>query len=141
MVVILRRHRLLGVFLSRLINRDYVSIPRGPGRRGRVRRDHLVSGPCLTTRWTGRAPGSSPSRRSSSGFYCTLIWSAWLAGEADAYFAWGRRSTEAAVALFSGQYRALQSRADRARGLLLGVDDARRARRPAAAVVTAFAGP
>lgn len=110
---------LLGVFLSRLVSRDFVSVTRalavGAG----------VAGLCALSAFVGSTMSMSLVGMAVGQFFLALfvgfvIWSAWLAGESDAYFAWGRQNTEAAIALLTGQTRSRQVAQSVLEGFLWG---------------------
>lgn len=98
---------LLGILLSRLIARDYVSITRAIVVAGVVIAAALLAG-VISTPLSSSVFGLGVALFFLSLFLAIVIAPAWLAGEADAYFAWGQRSTESAVALLNGAARARQ---------------------------------
>ncbi|HQR39059.1 MAG TPA: SpoIIE family protein phosphatase [Blastocatellia bacterium] len=116
---------LLGALLFRLLSRDYVSRSRAA----------LVAGIFAATVAFSAALTFSGKNSLLENFMgqtfaglgmAILVGAAWLAGETDAYYAWGRHSTEAALALATGSPRARQVGRELIEGfawgwLLLGV--------------------
>jgi hypothetical protein len=110
---------LLAVLLSRFITRDNVSLERA------LVVTMLFGGGCVVSAVISSGFGSSMAELAfGTGaivvFAGILVWAAWMAGEADAYYAWGPQSTEAAVALLTGRFLARQVARSAVEGLLWG---------------------
>jgi hypothetical protein len=130
---------LLGALLSRVITSDYVNGGRAIFVASVFGVIFLVAA-LLGADFEGSTFGTLFGATMAAFFSGVIVMSAWLAGEADAYFAWGADRTNSAVALFSGRWRARQVARDTLEGFfwgwtLLG------ALAVAAVVVAATAGP
>ena len=93
---------LLGALVFRIITRDFVSIWRA--LLVAVLFSAVVTAyTIVTSRWSMPGIGVYILQLLASGSVGIVLIAAWLAGEADSYFAWGKQSTEGALALLTGR--------------------------------------
>ena len=110
---------LLGALVFRLITRDVVSIWRAC-LVGLLFAAVVLAYTIVASRWTMPGIGAYALQLLVSGSVGILIIAAWAAGEADAYFAWGKRSTEGALALLTGHPHSRQVAREALEGTLWG---------------------
>ena len=110
---------LLGAMLSRVISRDYVSLSRAALIAG-VYAATVALAAVVTFTGKNSVVENYLGQTFAALGMAILIGAGWIAGEADAYYAWGRRSTEAALALATGSPMARQVAREVVEGFLWG---------------------
>lgn len=110
---------LLGALVFRLITRDVVSIWRAC-LVGLLFAAVVLAYTIVASRWTMPGFGAYALQLLTSASVGILIIAAWMAGEADAYFAWGKQSTEGALALLTGHPHSRQVAREALEGTLWG---------------------
>lgn len=110
---------LLGALVFRLITRDVVSIWRA-FLVGLLFAAVVLAYTIVASRWTMPGIGAYALQLLVTGSVGILIIAAWVAGEADAYFAWGKQSTEGALALLTGHPHSRQVAREALEGTLWG---------------------
>lgn len=110
---------LIGAFAFRLITRDFVSIWRAC-LVGLLFVAAVIAYTIVTSRWSMPGVGVYILQLLASGSVGIVIVAAWLAGEADAYFAWGKQSTEGALAALTGRPHSRQVARELVEGTLWG---------------------
>ena len=138
-LVVLLYPALIGIAVFRLVARDFVKRRRALLVAGLFGFACLLHAAVITTA-DGKAIIVVPLTLLAASLCAVPICCAWLAGEADAYFAWGKRTTEGALALLTFKPYARQVARETLEGylwgwLLLGVLAI------VAAVVALVAGP